>query len=192
MEVKKIQTKKLKGKTRVTVVFDIPTDEYTDHESVTKRVNNNTWLLKHYAEFFPFDWSYNFTLLADSLEKTGRHSLDEGHLLHAESKGKSMLFASAMLKQLCEGKEVPEHLTMYYKRGKDSTSFLDTINWEDDDEETTIHHPKYIKSHIMDMVDEEYFGKMTRLAIKKERELELSASKRCFDFISKHFRGWWD
>jgi len=191
--IKKLTTKKLTGRTRVSVVMDIPHDRgrYGDtpeeeHGYIQEAVGDNKWVLEHFASFRCWDYSYNLHMFADSLKATGDSLLKYDRHKSSDKVGKRALHVSALLHRAADGYSIPDEIDTMSKRWKRRvTRFVPHGNNLSRMEEG------YKFDNAMGMDRARYETKMTSLALDKHNEAEESTFNQAFDLLKKHIRRFW-
>lgn len=181
----------------MTIVIDVGhngayDEEWThedEHTDITKKSKlNSEWMLKHLLNFRRWDWSYNFSLFADSLMETGRNMLEQDRFVKSEKQGRRCLHAAAMLKKIADDKLISDCDTGLSRRLENTgIAFVDI-----DGSEYSRLEWVYNSSNSMGMNQDEYENKMFKLAHDKEDKIKEGLINDTFELIRKNFRRWWD
>lgn len=194
MIIKKMTTKKLTGRTRVSIVIDIPHDRgrhgdtpEEEHGYIQERVERNKWLLEHFTVFQPWDHSYNMHLLGDSFLETGRNIRDYDRHVGSDKQAKTCMYAGALLHKVASGDTLPENIDTLKKRWDRNTMYSEKVRGN-------LHQIKhrYNFDNAMGMDREEYENKMTRIALKTHSDVEERVYQDMMALITKYFRSWWN
>lgn len=194
MEIKKLKVRKLsccENKSRITVSFDIENEDEEWHEYLEQNIKENTWLLEHYAEFRPWDWSYNLRLFGNSLYETGLSIKQNDRLTKSQKYSRRAMYVGKRLEKISDSDVVPEHLSTmkYFEHIK--------YKWEPsgyvhDGDELMQMRKEYTKGNSMNMSREDYTEKMYKIANKRTQKIEESYYYDTMRDLTHQLRYFWD